>query len=74
WADEYKPIQIIDPTWYNTITTKITSSKLEIIIKEAPNTKATGPSKISNEMLKHLGPQAKATILNLLNNCLTLYD
>ncbi|CAG8749660.1 156_t:CDS:1, partial [Ambispora leptoticha] len=49
WADEYKPIQTIDPTWYNTITTKITSSELEFIIKEAPNTKATGPSKISNE-------------------------
>ncbi|CAG8628747.1 8310_t:CDS:1, partial [Ambispora leptoticha] len=54
--------------------TKITPSELEIIIKEAPNIKATGPSKISNEILKHLGPQAKATILNLLNNCLILQD
>ncbi|CAG8746347.1 11382_t:CDS:1, partial [Ambispora leptoticha] len=49
WADEYKLIQTIDPIWYNTIMTKITSSELEIIIKEAPNTKATRPSKISNE-------------------------
>ncbi|CAG8728917.1 4471_t:CDS:1, partial [Ambispora leptoticha] len=54
--------------------TKITPSELETIIKEAPNTKATRPSKISNEMLKHLGLQAKATILDLLNNCLTLYN
>ena len=26
------------------------------IIKCLPNNKATGPSKISNKMLKHLGP------------------
>ncbi|CAG8742098.1 1950_t:CDS:1, partial [Ambispora leptoticha] len=71
WADEYKPTQTIDPTWYNT---KITLSKLETIIKETPNTKATGPSKISNEMLKHLDLQAKAIILNLLNNYLILHD
>ncbi|CAG8851188.1 13780_t:CDS:1, partial [Racocetra persica] len=46
----------------------ITSLKLETTIKEAPNTKATEPSRISNEMLKHLGPQAKTTILDILNN------
>ncbi|CAG8721842.1 10200_t:CDS:1, partial [Ambispora leptoticha] len=57
WADEYKPIQTIDLIWYNTIITKFTLSELEIIIKEAPNTKATRPSKKSNEMLKHLGLQ-----------------
>ncbi|CAG8831217.1 10076_t:CDS:1, partial [Cetraspora pellucida] len=59
WANEYKPIQTIDSTWYDTTTTEIILTELENIIKEAPNTKATGPSKISNEMLKHLGPQAK---------------
>ncbi|CAG8622346.1 22699_t:CDS:1, partial [Racocetra persica] len=55
-TEEYKPIQTIDPTWYSTITTKITPLELETTIKEAPNIKATGLSKISNEMLKHLGP------------------
>ncbi|CAG8768936.1 15647_t:CDS:1, partial [Racocetra persica] len=40
---------------YNTTTTKITPLKLETTIKEASNTKATGPSRISNKMLKHLG-------------------
>ncbi|CAG8711586.1 14336_t:CDS:1, partial [Ambispora leptoticha] len=49
WADKYKPIQTIAPTWYNTIITKITPFELEMIIKEASNTKATRPSKISNE-------------------------
>ncbi|CAG8808244.1 3386_t:CDS:1, partial [Racocetra persica] len=56
WAEEYKPIQMIDSTWYSTTTTKITPLKLETTIKKAPNTKATGPSRISNEMLKHLDP------------------
>ncbi|CAG8844088.1 5730_t:CDS:1, partial [Racocetra persica] len=56
WAEEYKPIQTIDPTWYNTTTTKITHLELETTIKKAFNTKTTRPSKISNEMLNHLGP------------------
>ncbi|CAG8812395.1 32906_t:CDS:1, partial [Racocetra persica] len=68
WAEKYKPIQTIDPTKYSTTTTKITLPELEITIKKAPNTKATGPSRISNEMLKHLGPRAKTTILDILNN------
>ncbi|CAG8820103.1 31735_t:CDS:1, partial [Racocetra persica] len=59
---------------YNTTTTKITPHKLETTIKEAPNTKATRPSKISNKMLKHLDPRAKTTILDILNNCLSLHD
>ncbi|CAG8810459.1 21372_t:CDS:1, partial [Racocetra persica] len=67
-VEKYKPIQTIDPTWYNTITTKITPLELETIIKEAPNTKATKPLRILNEMLKHLGPRAKTTILDILNN------
>ncbi|CAG8780112.1 746_t:CDS:2, partial [Racocetra persica] len=67
-AEEYKPIQMIDPTWYSTTTTKIILLKLETTIKEAPNTKATEPSRISNEILKHLGPRAKTTILDILNN------
>ncbi|CAG8792972.1 23444_t:CDS:1, partial [Racocetra persica] len=37
-------------------------------IKEALNIKTTEPSRISNEMLKHLGPRAKTTILDILNN------
>ncbi|CAG8765680.1 27823_t:CDS:1, partial [Racocetra persica] len=46
----------------------ITPLELETTIKEAPNIKATRPSRISNKMLKHLGPQAKTTILDILNN------
>ena len=47
---------------------------MEQIIKETPNNKATGPTKISNEMLKHLGPKAKTLLLTILNNCITLQD
>ncbi|CAG8839792.1 9214_t:CDS:1, partial [Racocetra persica] len=55
WAEEYKPIQTIDSTWYSATTTKITPLELETTIKETPNTKAIGPSRISNKILKHLG-------------------
>ncbi|CAG8825774.1 2642_t:CDS:1, partial [Racocetra persica] len=53
---------------YSTTTTKITLLELETTIKKAPNTKTTGPSRISNEILKHLDPRAKTTILDILNN------
>ncbi|CAG8752034.1 21137_t:CDS:1, partial [Racocetra persica] len=68
WAEKYKPIQTIDPTWYSTTTTKITPLELETTIKEIPNIKTIGLSRISNEMLKHLGSRAKTTILDILNN------
>ncbi|CAG8857259.1 16597_t:CDS:2, partial [Gigaspora margarita] len=32
---------------------------IDALIKDAPIKKATGPSQISNEMLKHIGPKVK---------------
>ncbi|GBC17198.2 RNA-directed DNA polymerase from mobile element jockey-like [Rhizophagus irregularis DAOM 181602=DAOM 197198] len=40
-------------------------------ISSMPNNKAPGPSMISYEMLKHLGPSASSLLLNLICACLS---
>jgi len=42
------------------------------ILKSLPNDKAPGPSKVSNEMLKHLGPKMNKVFWMLACACLTL--
>ena len=44
------------------------------IINNLPLGKATGPSKISNEMLKHLGPSALNKLWILISHCITNGD
>ena len=74
WKDQYEPIYTIQHKWYNNLTSKITLTEMDEIIKEAPCNKATGPTKISNEMLKHLDLKAKSLLLKILNDCITLQD
>ena len=44
-----------------------TLQELDSAIKKAKTGKASGPDKIANEMIRHLGPLAKFTILQLIN-------
>ena len=44
-----------------------TLQELNAAIKKAKAGKATGPDKIANEMIAHLGPKAKFTILQFIN-------
>ena len=44
------------------------------IINSLPNDKASGPSGISNEMLKHLGPIAHKALWKIAKSCLILGD
>ncbi|CAG8854485.1 17399_t:CDS:1, partial [Gigaspora margarita] len=67
WATEYKPIQSIDPKWFEILKNPITLPELEKTLSEAPNNKATGPQNISNEMLKHFNTYAKNAFLKILN-------
>ncbi|CAG8611484.1 5157_t:CDS:2 [Ambispora leptoticha] len=43
---------IQNPFWYQTLTQPITRQEVIQTINQSPNNKATGPSLISNEMLK----------------------
>jgi hypothetical protein len=44
------------------------------VINNLPSNKAMGPSKISNEMLKHLGPTAFNKLWILISHCITKSD
>src|ERR1043165_3804507 len=44
------------------------------VISNLPNYKATGPSKISNDMLKHLGPSAMNKLWIMISYCITTED
>ena len=44
-----------------------TLQELEQAVKKLKNSKSPGPDKIHNEMLKHLGPWGKDTLLSLIN-------
>src|SRR5437016_5534403 len=70
WHDIYhkdKPIHINT----HSLTDKITLQELKNTIKNLPNGKATGPSKISYEHLKHLLDRMMENLLILFNNILT---
>ena len=70
WHDIYykeKPSHINT----NMLTDTITLHELKDIIKNLPNGKATGPSKISYEHLKHLPDSMMEHLLILFNNILT---
>ena len=49
---------------------EISVEELEVIIEEAPKSKAVGPSEISNEMIKKLGKKARMLMLRIMNACL----
>ena len=51
-----------------------TLHKWQEVIGNLPLNKATGPSKISNEMLKHLGPSAFNKLWILISHCIVSGD
>ncbi|KAK3763469.1 hypothetical protein RRG08_056937 [Elysia crispata] len=42
--------------------------ELEDALKALKDKKSPGPDKITNEMLKHMGPKAKSKLIGLYNN------
>ena len=54
WKEEYASKSDVDSLIYNNLISTPLLSKWYEVISNLPNHKATGPSKISNDMLKHL--------------------
>src|SRR5215216_1758466 len=71
WKDEYKPLKSIDDNLYNTILNPPTNNEWLLILKHLPDGKAPGPSNISNEFLKHLGPRANKFLYKIICACFT---
>ncbi|RGB23296.1 hypothetical protein C1646_774730 [Rhizophagus diaphanus] len=53
WVDQYSPKTDIDINIYEELMDYITQEELDYYISILPNAKASGPSKISYEMIKH---------------------
>jgi hypothetical protein len=71
WRNEYKPKSSIDGSIYNELMTPPDLSEWHSVIRLLPNNKATGPSKISNEMMKHIGSTAMRVLWMIACYCIT---
>ncbi|GET52104.1 RNA-directed DNA polymerase from mobile element jockey-like [Rhizophagus irregularis DAOM 181602=DAOM 197198] len=71
WQKAYTPISDIDSSLYTSVMSPILEEEWKNTIQSMPNNKASGPSKISYEMLKHLTGEAFNLSLVLANACLT---
>jgi hypothetical protein len=72
WTQWYSPLADIDPNIYNDLMIPPTEDEWYNIILALPLDKAPGPSKISNEMLRHLGSRMKKVFWIFVCECLTL--
>jgi hypothetical protein len=70
WKDSYKPLPAIDDNLYYSILDPPPYEEWLLIIKHLPNDKAPGPSRISNKLLKHLGPLANKFLYKIISACL----
>nr|CAG8643046.1 12735_t:CDS:2 [Entrophospora candida] len=60
----------IDEQWYKNIMLVPTFSEYFNVIKSLAVNKATGPSNISNEMLKHLGQEMQKALWKYISICI----
>jgi hypothetical protein len=74
WKPQYALRSDIDANIYSYLMTDITNQEWANATRQLPLNKATGPSGISNEMIKHLGPKMSQAIIFFLNACIRLND
>ncbi|GET56271.1 RNA-directed DNA polymerase from mobile element jockey-like [Rhizophagus irregularis DAOM 181602=DAOM 197198] len=67
WQRAYTPLFDIDSSLYTSVMSPILADEWKNTINSMPNNKASGPSKISYEMLKHLSRKAFNLSLVLAN-------
>ncbi|CAJ0865955.1 14564_t:CDS:2 [Entrophospora sp. SA101] len=60
--EQYTPLTAINPIIYKYLMTKPTYNELLDVLKQLPNDKASGPSAITNKMLKNLGSKMSECI------------
>ncbi|GBC25005.2 reverse transcriptase family protein [Rhizophagus irregularis DAOM 181602=DAOM 197198] len=70
WQRAYTPLPVIDSSLYNSVMSPILADEWKNTLNSMPNNKASGPSKISYEMLKHLTGETFNLSLVLANACL----
>ncbi|CAB4443464.1 unnamed protein product [Rhizophagus irregularis] len=71
WSNVYEPLVDVNPNIFDSLMNPPALEEWSSTISSMPNDKAPGPSMISYEMLKHLGPHASSLLLNLVGTCLS---
>ncbi|GES86723.1 RNA-directed DNA polymerase from mobile element jockey-like [Rhizophagus clarus] len=74
WSEIYEPKSSITEDIYDNLLTLPTLEELLQYIRFLPNQKASGPSGISNEMIKHFGQTATTILLSFFLICIKLAD
>jgi len=74
WKDEYIPKTNILPKWYDLLKDPIIQQEIINTINTSSNSKAPGPTLISNKMLKHTYSHITKLLTILFNKCLNIAD
>ncbi|GBC29356.2 RNA-directed DNA polymerase from mobile element jockey-like [Rhizophagus irregularis DAOM 181602=DAOM 197198] len=74
WQQAYTPLANVSASLYDPVLAPISLQEWSAVISSMPNNKASGPSKISYEMIKHLSGEALDFSLLLANTCLSRGD
>ncbi|GET58175.1 RNA-directed DNA polymerase from mobile element jockey-like [Rhizophagus irregularis DAOM 181602=DAOM 197198] len=74
WQQAYTPLSGVSASLYDPVLAPISLQEWSDIISSMPNNKASGPSKISYEMIKHLSGEVLDFSLLLANTCLSRGD
>jgi hypothetical protein len=74
WKPQYTSCSNINDNIYSYLMTDITNQEWADTTQQLPFNKATGPSGISNEMIKYFGPKMTKAIIIFLNACIWLND
>ena len=74
WAAQYSPIARINEQWYDRIMDPPSIDEWSNIVSHLANGKAPGPSGVSNEMIKHVGPKMSKAIWQLVRLCCIYQD
>ncbi|KAF0383397.1 RNA-directed DNA polymerase from mobile element jockey-like [Gigaspora margarita] len=72
WKQEYEPLKDINAESVISLTKLITIAKVSTTIANSPLNKTTGPSMISNKMLKRLLLEGYKILVKGMNACLKL--
>ncbi|CAJ0827291.1 5476_t:CDS:2, partial [Entrophospora sp. SA101] len=74
WKNQYLPKEEINSDIYKNVMDPPTYKEWKQVITTLPNNKATGPSKISNEMIKHLGKNFGRCLWKLISACFEMNE
>ncbi|GBB87861.1 hypothetical protein RclHR1_14350010 [Rhizophagus clarus] len=74
WRSEYSPMDSVSSDIYSSLLSFPSLEEWLSTVSSMPNGKAPGPSMITYEMLKHLGPIANSLLLILIRKCFASAD